>query len=214
MELNPLNTANQTFELGGSPYHRKIVQLQLLTIFWMSLEAAIAVFAATQAHSVALLGFGADSGIELMSALVVFVRFQKASRIKERTAARISGLLLFALAAFILFNSILALTNPRFRPAPSYLGIALLIAAAIFMPWLAAQKKQLAKTSHSDSLRADAVQSSMCAYLAWIALGGLVLNAIFNFALADPAAALLLIPIIIHEGLEAMRGRSCGDSCC
>jgi divalent metal cation (Fe/Co/Zn/Cd) transporter len=102
-----------------------------------------------------------------------------------------------------------AFTNPDFRPQPSYLGIVLLIAAAIFMPWLSSQKRKLAAKIRSGALKADAAQSSMCAYLAWIALGGLVVNAIFKIAWADPSAALLLLPIILREGWEAMQGKSC-----
>lgn len=177
----------------------------------MCAEAAIAIFAALRAHSVALLGFGADSGIELVSAFVVFLRFKKVSHVNEKTAARINGLLLLALAAFILGSSILALANPRFRPEPSYLGIALLIAAAVFMRWLSVQKRKLASRTSSGSLKADAVQSSMCAYLALIALGGLVLNATLKIAWADPIAALLRLPIILREGWEAMQVKSCCD---
>ena len=175
------------------------------------MEAAIAIFAALRVHSVALLGFGADSGIELVSAFVVFLRFKKVSHVYEKRASRITGLLLFALAIFILGSSILALTNPGFRPQPSYLGIALLIASAIFMPWLSAQKRTLAEKTGSGALKADAVQGSMCAYLAWIALGGLLLNAAFRISWADAAAALLLLPIILIEGWRAMRGKSCCD---
>jgi divalent metal cation (Fe/Co/Zn/Cd) transporter len=119
--------------------------------------------------------------------------------------------MLFALTAFILRSSILALTNPRFRPEPSYLGIALLLAAAIAMPWLSSQKRTLAAKANSGSLKADAVQSSMCAYLAWIALGGLVLNALFKLSWADPTTALLLLPIILPEGWKAMQGKECCD---
>ena len=122
--------------------------------------------------------------------------------------------MLFALAAFILGSSILAFTNPRFRSEPSYLGIALLIAAAIVTPWLSSQKRTLAAKTSSGALRADAVQSSMCAYLALIALGGLVVNAIFRISWADPSAALLLLPMILREGWEAMRGKSCNGCAC
>jgi divalent metal cation (Fe/Co/Zn/Cd) transporter len=177
----------------------------------MCVEAAVAVFAALRAQSVALLGFGLDSGIELMSAFVVLMRFKPGSHLNEKSAARLTGLLLFALAVFILLSSILALTNPRFKPEPSYLGIGLLIAAAFAMPWLASQKRRLAAEAKSTSLKADAVQSSMCAYLAWIALGGLILNALFNLSWADPAAALLLVPIVIREGWESMQGKSCAN---
>jgi divalent metal cation (Fe/Co/Zn/Cd) transporter len=185
------------------------VSLQLITILWMCAEAASAIFAVLRAHSTALLGFGADSGIELVSALVVLLRFKKISQINEKRAARIAGLLLFALAIFILGSSILALTNPDFRPQPSYLGIALMIAAAIIMPWLSTRKKMLAAKPASGALKADAVQGSMCAFLAWITLGGLVVNVIFNISWADPVAALLLLPIILREGWEAMQGKSC-----
>lgn len=177
----------------------------------MCVEAAIAIFAAIRAHSVALLGFGADSGIELLSAFVVLLRFKGVSQVSEKQAARITGLLLFALAAFILGSSILAFTKPEFRPETSYLGIGLLVAAAIVMPWLSRQKRILSATTNSASLKADAVQSSMCGYLAWIALSGLVLNAVFKISWADPTAALLLIPVVLSEGVEATKGKSCPD---
>jgi divalent metal cation (Fe/Co/Zn/Cd) transporter len=211
LESTLLNTQLQYAEQGSSPYQKQIVSLQLITILWMCVEAAIALFTALRAHSVALLGFGADSGIELASAFVVFLRFRKVTYVNEKKAARITGVLLFALAAFVLGSSIVAITNPRFRPEPSYLGIGLLIAAGIFMPWLSAQKRNLAAKTNSGSLKADAVQSSMCAYLAWIALGGLLLNAIFKISWADPAAAVLLLPIVLREGWEAMQGKSCCD---
>ena len=211
LELTLLNTQLHYVEQGSSPYQKRLVSLQLITISWMWAEAAIALFAALRAHSVALLGFGADSGIELVSAFVVFLRFKMIAQVDEQRAARINGLLLFALAAFILGSSIVAFTNPRFRPEPSYLGIGLLIAAGIFMPWLSAQKRSLAAKTNSGSLKADAVQRSMCAYLAWIALAGLLLNALFRISWADPAAALLLLPIVLREGWEAMRGKSCCD---
>lgn len=211
IELQALNTRFQYAEQDTTAYQKRIVLLQLITIMWMCTEAAIAIFAAIRAHSVALLGFGADSGIELASAFVVFLRFKKHAYIRETVAARITGLLLFVLAAFIVVSSIVALMNPRFRPQPTYLGIAVLITAATGMPWLAHQKRLLATKVGSGSLKADATQSSMCAYLAWIALSGLILNALFRFSWADPAAALLLLPIIIREGWDAMHGKHCAD---
>jgi divalent metal cation (Fe/Co/Zn/Cd) transporter len=209
-----LSTQFQCVDQGPVPFQKQIVLLQVITILWMCAEAAIAVFAALRAHSTALLGFGLDSGIELASALVVLLRFKKSRYINEMKATRVTGVLLFALAVFILTTSVLALTNPRFRPEPSYLGIAVLIAAATAMPWLARQKRALAAAANSASLKADAVQSSMCAYLAWIALSGLLLNAIFHLKSADPIAALLLLPIITREGWEAMRGKTCSDCAC
>jgi Co/Zn/Cd efflux system component len=124
LEWKLLNTQLQYAEQSRSPYQEQIVSLQLVTILWMCVEAAIAIFAALRAHSVALLGFGADSGVELVSSFVAFLRFRKVSSVNEKKAARITGLLLFALAPFILGSSIPAFTNPDFRPEPSYLGIA------------------------------------------------------------------------------------------
>jgi divalent metal cation (Fe/Co/Zn/Cd) transporter len=211
LEWKLLNTQLQCVEQSSLPYQKQVVSLQLITILWMCTEAAVAIFAALRAHSVALLGFGADSGIELVSAFVVFLRFRKVAHVNEQKAARINGLLLFALAAFIVGSSILAFTNPDFRAQPSYLGIALLMTAAIVMPWLSSQKRRLAAKTNSVALKADAVQSSMCAYLAWIALGGLLLNVAFRISWADPIAALLLLPIIVRESWEAMHGKSCCD---
>jgi divalent metal cation (Fe/Co/Zn/Cd) transporter len=190
----------------SAKYQKDVVAVQLITILWMCAEALAAIVAAVRAHSVALWGFGADSAIELVSAVVVLLRFKKITWVNETTAARSTGLLLFALAAFIMGTSILALTRPRFRPGPSYWGIALLIVAGIVMSWLAARKRRLAARTNSTSLKADAVQSAMCAYLACIALGGLVLNAAFKVSWADPAAALLLLPIILREAWEAIQG--------
>src|SRR5262249_15639160 len=97
---------------------RQVVTLQLVTVVWMTAEAAVSIFAALRARSVALLGFGADSGIELLSALVVFLRFRQVSRLDEKRATRITGGLLFLLPAFILGSSILALAHPPCPPAP------------------------------------------------------------------------------------------------
>jgi divalent metal cation (Fe/Co/Zn/Cd) transporter len=172
---------------SDSSFQKQVLFLQLITLLWMCVEAAIATWAAIRAHGAALLGFGADSGIELASALVVLLRFKAGSRVDETNAAKATGFLLFALAAFILGDSILALMNSRLHPEPSYVGIALLVAAAFVMPWLGARKRTLARKTNSAALQADAVQSSLCGCLAFIALGGLVLNAVFRMPWLDPA---------------------------
>ena len=140
---------------------------------------------------------------------MVLLRFESVY-ITEKYATRVTALLLFGLAAFIVGSSVLALVDPRLRPEPSRLGIALLGAAAVVMPWLGHKKKMLAAETKSISLNADAAQSSLCGYLAWIALGGLVFNAVFRISWADPAAGLLLLPIIWKEGREAWQGKACG----
>jgi divalent metal cation (Fe/Co/Zn/Cd) transporter len=185
-----------------------IRRLHLITIVWMCVEVGVSVYASARAHSMALLAFGGDSAIELLSAGVVLLRFS-GYELSERRASRIAAWLLFSLAAFIAAGSAISLLRPALRPETSYPGIALLLLATFIMPWLAREKRKLADQTSSSSLRADATQSAVCAYLAWIALAGLGLNALFHLQWADPAAALALIPFVLYEAREAWRGHAC-----
>jgi divalent metal cation (Fe/Co/Zn/Cd) transporter len=137
----------------------------------MSVEAMVSLVAAWAAHSPALLGFGGDSAVEILSAAVVLWRFHSPSRGEhsEQLAARIAGGLLFVLAAFVALASILTLLG-HVEARPSLIGIALLILAAVVMPWLAKQKRTLSTATASAALRADATESAVCGYLALIAL--------------------------------------------
>jgi divalent metal cation (Fe/Co/Zn/Cd) transporter len=179
----------------------------------MSVEAAVSLRAAWTARSPALLGFGGDSAVELLSAAVVLWRFYSPSRgdHAERQAARIAGGLLFVLAVFVAITSVLAVLG-RVEAQSSPIGIVLLILAAVVMPWLAKQKRQLSADTASAALRADAAESAVCGYLALIALAGLVVNAIWRVSWADPVAASALLPLIVHEGWEAMKGKPCCDA--
>jgi len=192
---------------------RRIQRVQIVTIVWMSVEAAVSLFAAWRARSPALLAFGGDSAIELFSAVVVLWRFRTtaAHRNAERRAARVAGALLFALAAYVAITSVVSLLGYS-EPKPTILGIAILVAAAAVMPWLAKEKRRLSGATGSAALRADAAQSALCAYLSLIALAGLSINAIWHVKWADPIAALAVLPLIVWEGLEAMRGKTCGCS--
>jgi divalent metal cation (Fe/Co/Zn/Cd) transporter len=192
---------------------RRIQRIQAITIVWMSVEATISLFAAWIARSPALLEFGGDSAIELISAVVVLWRFRTSARHAhaERRAAHLAGLLLLALAAYVIVVSVLRLLGYS-EPKPTYLGIAVLIAAAMVMPWLAKGKRRLSAATASAALRADAAESALCAYLSLIALVGLGVNAIWHVAWADPVSALVVTPLILWEGREAIRGRACG--CC
>jgi len=173
----------------------------------------VSLVAAWIARSPALLAFGGDSAIELLSAVVVLWRFriQAVPEHSERRAARVAGALLLALAAYVIVASAMSLLGHS-EPKPTYLGIAILIAAAAIMPWLAKEKCKLSGVIGSAALRADSAQSALCAYLSLIALVGLGVNAIWHVRWADPAAALVVAPLIVREGREAMRGKSCG--CC
>jgi len=192
---------------------RRIHRIQTITIAWMTIEAAISLISAWKAQSPALLAFGGDSAIELLSAMAVLWRFrvhvepEKA----EKRAARIAGVLLFLLSAYVLVASILTLLGYA-EPKPTYLGIGILIAALLIMPWLAKEKRKLSSAISSVALRADAAQSSLCAYFSLIALVGLGIDALWHIRWADPIAALVITPLIIWEGREAIRGKSC--ECC
>jgi divalent metal cation (Fe/Co/Zn/Cd) transporter len=196
-------------QAAAIPNWAPIRRLQWFTIAWMSLEVVVAMFAAVRSHSVALATFGGDSAIELFSAAAVLWRFNTTREQAEETASQITGWLLVALAIYVGIQSLYTLVAAETKPRPSYLGMVLLIAAAFVMPWLAHRKRQLAFTANSPSLRADAAQSSICGYMAWIALAGLLLNASGHFTWADPVAALAFIPIISKEAKEAFEGKSC-----
>jgi divalent metal cation (Fe/Co/Zn/Cd) transporter len=189
---------------------RRIQRVQAITIVWMSVEAAVSLFAAWQARSPALLAFGGDSAIELFSAVVVLWRFRAtaAHGDAERQAARVAGALLFALAAFVAVTSVTSLLGYS-DPTPTVPGTAILVAAVVVMPWLARKKRRLSGATGSAALRADAAQSALCAYLSLIALTGLVINAIWHIKWADPIAALAVLPLILREGWEALRGKTC-----
>jgi divalent metal cation (Fe/Co/Zn/Cd) transporter len=192
---------------------RRIQRLQIFTIVWMSIEAALSLLAAWMARSPSLLAFGGDSAIELISAIVVWRRFRTHSETEqaESRATRLAGALLFALAAYVIIASVLTLFGHK-KPAESYLGIAVLITAAVFMPLLAKEKRRLAALAGSASLRADAAESALCGYLSLIALAGLAVNAAWHVTWADPVAAICLVPFIVREAWEAMKGDA--DTCC
>jgi len=191
---------------------RRVLWIQAFTLIWMSVEAGVSLYAAWMARSPALLAFGGDSAVELLSAAVVFRRFYAPSQQEhgEERAGRIAGGLLFALAAFVVATSVLTLLG-RIEARPSTIGIAVLGLAAVIMPWLAAQKRRLSIATGSAALRADAAESAVCGYLALIALAGLTINAVWRVGWADPVVALALLPIIIREGGEAWKGKPCRD---
>lgn len=190
---------------------QRVLQLQVLTIAWMTVEAVVSLGAAWSSRSPALLAFGGDSLIELLSAAVVFWRFRFG--LNESRAARIAGGLLFALAGLVMLTSVLNFLGYR-EAQRSLVGIGILLAAAFVMPWLAGRKRQSAAITSSAALKADAAQSALCAYMAWIALAGLLINAVWGISWADPIAALALTPLILREGWIAAHSSKLGCDCC
>jgi divalent metal cation (Fe/Co/Zn/Cd) transporter len=176
----------------------------------MVIEAIASLWAAVRARSPALLAFGGDSAIELLSAAVVLRRFQThaSEEHAERRAARIAGVLLIVLTGYVLAISALTLLGYS-EPKSSWTGIAILAVAALVMPWLAREKRRLSSATGSAALRADAAESMLCAYLSIIALLGLAAHALFGIGWADPVAAMAITPFIVWEAGEALRGKQC-----
>jgi divalent metal cation (Fe/Co/Zn/Cd) transporter len=205
--FQPLKSA-----IAGAPKPRtSVLWIQRVTLAWMLVEFGVSAYAAVTAHSPAMLAFGSDSLIELLSATVVLLQWIPSMSISERRASRIAGALLFVLAFVVAAIAVVSLAL-RLRPATSYAGIAITIAALIAMPVLAYLKRREARRSKNAALAADAVQSATCAYLALIALAGLTINAAFHVAWFDSVAAMAAVPILMKESRSAWQGHACG--CC
>lgn len=193
------------------------LRLEYLTIVWNCLEAGIALASGFVAGSVALVGFGFDSVIEVSSGAALLWRLhheQSAQRDRiEAQALRMVGISFLALAGYVVSDSIAALLRQE-RPEESTTGIVLAALSLVVMPWLARAKRRVAAGLNSGALQADAMQTQLCAYLSAILLGGLGLNALFGWWWADPVAGLAMTPILVKEGLDAIRGKACGCATC
>jgi divalent metal cation (Fe/Co/Zn/Cd) transporter len=185
--------------------------LQGITLAWMLVEFGVSAYASWTAHSPAMLAFGSDSLVELLSATVVLLQWIPSASISERKTSRTAAVLLFVLA-FVVAAIALASLALRVRPETTCAGIAITLAALIAMPVLAWLKRREARRSGNTALAADAVQSATCAYLALITLAGLTLNAAFHIAWFDSIAAIAAVPLLLREGRSAWRGHTCG--CC
>jgi divalent metal cation (Fe/Co/Zn/Cd) transporter len=188
---------------------KSVAWLQWITIAWMALECGVSLWAAARAHSVALLAFGSDSLVELLSAIVVLLQFLPRFPLKKSHANRAAGVLLFLLAFVVLC---LAWLRRSRQMETSRLGIAITVLALVAMPVLAWMKRREARRINNRALAADAAQSATCAFLAAVTLLGLLLYAIWHIRWIDTVAALAAIPILAVEGRRAWRGEGCG--CC
>ena len=188
-------------------------RLEYLTLAWNSLEAVAAIAAGLFAGSIALVGFGLDSVIECFSGGVLLWRLREGieGERREQVALRLVGVSFIALAIYVAYDAISSLARHE-TPEISWFGVAVAIASLIAMPLLARAKRRVATQLNSGALHADSRQTDICAYLSAILLGGLLLNALLHWWWADPAAALVMAPIIGREGIEALRGKSCCES--
>ena len=198
---------------------RRGVALEIFTLSWMTVEAAVAVAAGVVAGSVALMAFGVDSVIEFAAALVVLRAFraEQAGRSEsgEQRALQVIGGTFFLLAAYIVADAVYTLIaaaasrpagQPASRPDSSVLGLAVCVAALLVMPLLSLLKRRTGSALGSHMLLADAAESLFCAYLSATVLAGLLLNVALGWWWADPVAALAVVPLVIKEGLEALEG--------
>jgi len=185
-------------------------RLEYLTIAWNAVEAVVSIAAGVVAGSTALIGFGVDSVIESGSGAVLLWRLQESDdhAAREARALRLVGLTFLVLAAWVGYESVTSLWS-REAPSASYVGIAVAALSLLVMPWLAYRKRRVAARLGSRALESDSRQTSLCAYLSAILLTGLLLNALLGWWWADGVAALLMVPIIVSEGIEALRGEHC-----
>lgn len=197
---------------------RRGQQLTWLTIGYNSIEAVVALIAGVLAGSIALIGFGLDSVIELSSSMASLWRLRAdatpATRHRsEAVALRVIGVAFLLLAAYVAVDAISALVWQE-SPRSSVLGIIVAAGSVVVMPLLSRAKRRVAAQLASRALTADARQTQICMYLSAILLGGLVLNAVFGWWWADPVAALSMVPLISWEGVQALRGRTACADCC
>lgn len=194
---------------------RRGLQLNYLTIGYNAFEAVVAIAAGVMAGSVALVGFGVDSVIEVTASLAAQWRLradldpERRERVEQLTVRIIGGTFL-ALAVYVGYESVQTLVR-REEPDGSVVGVVLLAMSIIVMPILARAKRRVAGALGSSALTADARQTSLCAYLSVIALAGVALNTVLGWWWADPVAALGMVPIILKEGVEGLRGET---ACC
>jgi divalent metal cation (Fe/Co/Zn/Cd) transporter len=189
---------------------RHAIRLQIITLAWMLVELGVSAWSAFTAHSPAMLAFGSDSLVETLSAATVLSQWAPGIKVSERRAARITGALLFVLAAVVVAIAVGSYVF-HVQPDTTLTGIVITACALLAMPVLARMKRREAARTGNAAMSADAVQSATCAYIAGIALVGLILRATLGIAWFDSLAALIAIPFLLKEGREAWRGNSC---CC
>lgn len=196
---------------------RRSRRLNIVTLAYNSLEGVVALIAGALAGSIALTGFGLDSSIEVTASLTALWRLRadatpERRESAERVSLRVIGVLFLALAAYVGIDATLSLVRHE-APSESIVGIAIATLSVVVMPVLARAKRHVALALRSGALAAESQQTSLCAYLSAILFIGLILNATVGWWWADPLAGLAMVPIIVREGIDGVRGRSACDEC-
>jgi divalent metal cation (Fe/Co/Zn/Cd) transporter len=205
----PLNLHDGT----RAPLVRRARLLSLLSIGWMTVEAAVATVAALVAGSVALLGFGLESLIELASATTILWLYTGGhgdSQTAERRAQQLVAICFAALALYVAFDAISTLADGS-HPHTSWPGVAVSAGAIVVMPLLARAKGRVAEQLGSAATAGDAAQSWLCAISAAAVLLSILANAAFGWWWLDPVTGLGIAGLAVREGREAWAGEVCGD---
>jgi divalent metal cation (Fe/Co/Zn/Cd) transporter len=188
---------------------RRIRIVVAITIAWNIVEAIVAVLAGTAASSAALIGFGLDSVVEVLSAAAVAWQYSaRDPEAREKTALRVIAVSFFALAAYVAVDAVLSLAGLR-EPEHSPVGIALAALSLIVMPFLSWFERRTGRELGSASAVADSKQTLICTYLSAALLVGLLLNSLLGWAWADSIAALVIAVFAVREGIEAWKGDAC-----
>src|SRR4051794_29738379 len=199
-------------ELGAADKSRLVRRTQLLaaaSVTYNVVEAIIAIAAGVAAGSIALVGFGLDSVVEVSSGVIILWQFRhRLPESRERQALRLMAVSFFALAAYVTFESVRALFGSG-EPQPSPVGIGLAIASLIIMPFLSWAQRRTGRALGSNAVVVDSTQTLLCTYLSAVLLVGLVLNATLGWSWADPIAGLIIAAVAIREGIEAWKGEGC-----
>jgi divalent metal cation (Fe/Co/Zn/Cd) transporter len=201
----PVLTAERRRVLG-----RRAQLLAGASVAYNALEAVVAISAGVVASSIALIGFGLDSVVEMGSALVILWQFRHPwPQARERTALRLIAVSFFALAVYVAFESLRSLVT-REEAAHSTVGIAVAVLSLIIMPTLSWAQRRTGRQLGSASVVADSKQTLLCTYLSAVLLAGLLLNSLLGWWWADPLVGLVVAGLAVREGLSAWRGQACG----
>jgi len=190
-------------------YGRRAQLLAGASVGYNVVEAVIAITAGIVAGSVALVGFGLDSIVEVSSGLIILWQFRHPlPESRERTALRLMALSFFGLAAYVTVESVRALVNGH-EPDSSTVGIVLASVSLVVMPFLSWAQRRTGRALGSNAVVADSTQTLLCTYLSAVLLVGLVLNATLGWSWADPIAGLVIAAVAVKEGRDAWRGVGC-----
>ncbi|MFS0731902.1 cation transporter [Microbacterium sp. 1P10UB] len=191
---------------------RRIRWIVTATIAYNIIEAAVAITAGTVASSAALIGFGLDSTIEVLSAAAVAWQFTRRDPERwEKSTLRVIAIAFFALAAYVTVSSVFALIG-RVEAEHSTLGIVITALSVVIMPFLSLAERRAGRELGSATAVADSKQTLICTYLSAAVLAGLITNSLFGWWWADAIAGLIIAAFAIREGAEAWRGDACATS--